>query len=207
MIDALETGVTYFQDKATAKDVEFAKILGLSALKSYPNNFMDTPSYSNFVNWYNGKNKLSEKPTEEEEKAFKQRKQSFENYVMTPLAALVTAIPATYLNNEPFTPINFAKTVALRVASVKLWRKAMDLAKAHSGDEKLAESKVIEKPAESKVIEKPAESKVIEKPAESKVIEKPAESKVIEKPTEITQDKRIAPTSDTIIYPFTQKTV
>jgi hypothetical protein len=166
IVDALETGVTYFQEKATAKDVDFAKILGLSALKSYPNNFMDTQSYSNFVNWYSGKEKLSENPLDDEKKAFKQRKVSFENYVISPLAALVTAIPATYLNNEPFTPTNFAKTVALRVATVKLWRKAMDLAKAHSGDAKPDEvisqthSKPIDIPIEKPVFpfkEKPIE--------------------------------------------------
>ncbi|MFT6071898.1 MAG: hypothetical protein ACJARD_001209 [Alphaproteobacteria bacterium] len=132
IINAVETAASYFQEKATAKDVGFAAILGLSSLKSFPNNLMDTQSYPDFIDKYSGKNKLSESSTEAEKTTAINNEKSIK-LVINSLAALVTAIPATYLNNEPLTPTNFAKTYLLRLASVSLWRTAMDKAKADAG--------------------------------------------------------------------------
>jgi hypothetical protein len=118
IITAVETAAAYVQDKTTAKDVLPLNVLGLSFLKSIPNNAMDTKTYQDWT-----KSGL----LADEEKT---------NFVMNTLAAFATSIPATFLNNEPLTPINFTKTVGLRWLSVNLWRKAMTLANQHGADGK-----------------------------------------------------------------------
>jgi hypothetical protein len=118
ILSAGESLFSYVQDKTTAKDVSPLKVLGLSTLKSIPNSFMDTPSYDHLIDYLSNKTGFSK---------------SWNKNFMNGLSAFVTAIPATFLNNEPFTPINFAKTYGLRLASVQLWRSAMDTAKKHSG--------------------------------------------------------------------------
>ena len=129
IINAVETAASYAQEKATAKDVGFAAILGLSSLKSFPNNLMDTQSHPDFIAKYSGQDQISQSSTEAEKETAQKNETSIKRNINI-AAALVTAIPATYLNNEPLTPINFAKTYLLRLASVSLWRTAMDKAKA-----------------------------------------------------------------------------
>ncbi len=50
-VSVLEAGINIFQEKATAKNLSYPEIFMWGTIKGLPNNFMDTQSYSNLIQW------------------------------------------------------------------------------------------------------------------------------------------------------------